>query len=243
MSRVPQEGSYALVTGGSRNIGAAIARRLTEDGCRVVVLDIEEPQHDDLVEFVRVDLSCLEEARAALVDISARYAITRLVNNAGIVRPRSVEETSIEDLEAVAAVNLRAPLLCLQAVLPAMKAARFGRVVSISSRVALGKELRTAYAASKAGLHGMTKTWALELGRFGITCNAVGPGPIRTSLFDAANPPDDPRTVAIVEKVPMVRLGTPDDVADAVGYLASERAGFVTGQVLYVCGGMTIGAA
>ncbi len=88
----------------------------------------------------------------------------------------------------------------------------------------------------------MTKTWALELGRHGITVNAVGPGPIRTSLFDEVNPPGDPRTLEIIGKVPVERLGTPDDIADAVSFFVSNRAGFVTGQVLYVCGGLTIGS-
>ena len=232
----------ALVTGGARNIGASIARRLTADGFDVVVLDRVEPDHDSLVEFIEVDLSDVAVLSAALDDLVRRRAITRLVNNAGIVAPASVEETDPASIDAVAAVNVKAPLICLQKVLPAMKAAGIGRVVNISSRVALGKEKRTAYAASKAGMHGMTKTWALELGRHGITVNAVGPGPIRTSLFDEVNPPDDPRTAAIIAKVPVERLGTPDDIADAISFFASDRSGFVTGQVLYVCGGMTIGS-
>ena len=124
-----------------------------------------------------------------------------------------------------------------------MKAAGIGRIVSISSRAALGKELRTAYAATKAGLHGMTKTWALELGRHGITANAVGPGPIRTPLFERVNPPDAPRTKEIVARIPVGFMGEPEDVAEAVAFLASDRARFVTGQVLYVCGGMTVGNA
>jgi NAD(P)-dependent dehydrogenase (short-subunit alcohol dehydrogenase family) len=124
-----------------------------------------------------------------------------------------------------------------------MKAARFGRIVSISSRAALGKELRTVYSATKAALHGMTKTWALELGAHGITVNAVGPGPIDTELFRRVNPADSPRTKAIIEGIPVKRLGTPEDIAHAVASLLDERAGFITGQVLYVCGGMTVGNA
>nr|WP_246549581.1 SDR family oxidoreductase [Ancylobacter oerskovii] len=232
-----------MLTGGARNIGAAIARRLTQDGFRVIVVDAAEPEHDQFESFVRADLRDPGTARHGLARAVAGRAVTRLVNNAGIVEPASLEDTSTESLDAVVAVNLKAPLLCMQTVLPAMKAAGCGRVVNISSRAALGKELRSAYSATKAGLHGMTRTWALELGRIGITVNAVGPGPIRTSLFDAVNPADSPRTKAIVDAIPVGRLGTCEDVAEAVGFLVSDRAGFITGQVLYVCGGMTIGAA
>ncbi|MCJ2126966.1 SDR family NAD(P)-dependent oxidoreductase [Methylobacterium sp. J-077] len=234
---------YALVTGGSRNIGGAIAQRLTADGFKVIVLDVVKPEHDALDDFVEVDLSDAAALPGTLANAIAGRTVTRLVNNAGIVAPASLEDTDPASLDAVSAVNLKAPILCAQALLPGMKAAGRGRIVNISSRVALGKELRTVYAATKAGLHGMTKTWALELGRHGITVNAVGPGPIRTSLFDAVNPTGDPRTDAIIRAVPVARLGTPDDVADAVSFFLSDRAGFVTGQVLYVCGGMTIGSA
>lgn len=233
----------ALVTGAARNIGAAIALRLVADGFDVIGLDLVSPQHDACVDFRQVDLSDARALSAVLVDLAQTRRITRLINNAGIVMPASVEDTDPASIDTVAAVNTRAPLICLQHVLPGMKDAGLGRVVNISSRVALGKENRTAYAASKGGLIAMSKGWALELGRHGVTVNAVGPGPIRTSLFDEANPPDDPRTQRIIDTVPVGRLGTPEDIAGAVAYLASDGAGFVTGQVLYVCGGMTIGGA
>jgi 3-oxoacyl-[acyl-carrier protein] reductase len=159
------------------------------------------------------------------------------------VRPGLVEEQSFEDLEIAVSLNIRCALQCLQALLPGMKAARFGRVVNISSRAALGKERRTVYAATKSALIGMTKVWALELGGDGVTANAIGPGPIRTDLFDRANPPDSPRTRAIIEAIPVGRVGAPEDVANAVAFLLDARSGFVTGQTLYVCGGMTVGAA
>ncbi len=124
-----------------------------------------------------------------------------------------------------------------------MRDAGFGRIINMSSRAALGKELRTAYAATKAGLIGMTRVWALEFGGLGITVNAIGPGPIRTELFDRANPHNHPRTRAIIDAVPVKRIGTPEDVAQAASYLLDARSGFVTGQVLYVCGGMTVGVA
>ncbi len=233
---------YALVTGGARNIGAAIARRLRTDGLRILVVDRIDPEHDEHDAHLTLDLTDAVAAFEAITHFARDHRVTRLVNNAGIVEPASIEETDPASFDRVGALNLKAPLVCLQALLPGMKAAGLGRVVNVSSRAALGKELRTVYAATKAGLHGMTKTWALELGAHGITVNAVGPGPIDTPLFAAANPPDDPRTRAILERVPVKRLGTPDDIADAVSFFASDRAGFVTGQVLYVCGGMTIGS-
>jgi 3-oxoacyl-[acyl-carrier protein] reductase len=235
---------WALVTGASRGIGRATARRLSQDGLSIVTLDRNAPANPVPGEvFIAVDLSDEAATAAALAQATRERAITRLVNNVGTVRPGSVETATSADLDAVVALTLRCSLQCVQAVLPAMKAARFGRIVSVSSRAALGKELRVAYSAAKAGLVGMTKTWALELAAQGITANAVAPGPIGTELFHQNNPADSPRTRAIVEGIPVRRLGTPEDVAHAIASLLDERAGFVTGQVLYVCGGMTVGNA
>jgi NAD(P)-dependent dehydrogenase (short-subunit alcohol dehydrogenase family) len=225
-----------LVTGGASGIGRATAERCRADGFDVVVIDREG---DGII----ADLADPVATAGALEVALAGGPITRLVNNVGVVRPGPVEQQSFADLDAVVSLNLRCSLQCLQALLPGMKAARFGRVVNIASRAALGKELRTVYAATKAGLIGMAKVWALELGEHGITANAIGPGPIRTELFDRANPPDSPRTQAIIEAVPVRRVGTPDDIAHAAAFLLDARSGFVTGQVLYVCGGMTVGAA
>lgn len=233
-----------LVTGASRGIGRAIAARLAQDGYDLVTLDREAPRGLLAGErFVEADLASEDATREALARALAGRPVTRLVNNVGTVRPGSLEEATSGDLAAAVSLNLRCAIQCAQAVLPAMKAARFGRIVNISSRAALGKELRTVYAATKAGLHGMTRTWALELAAHGITVNAVGPGPIGTELFHQVNPADSPRTRAIIEGIPARRLGTPADVAHAVASFLDERAGFITGQVLYVCGGMTVGNA
>lgn len=232
----------ALVTGGSRGIGAAIVKQLAARGLPVVNID-RTPPEDAIADYVEVDLTDVDATRDALHEITTRQPILWLVNNAGIAPPASLEDTTLEDFEAAVAVNLRAVMLATQAAVPAMKAAGHGRIVTISSRAALGKELRTAYAATKAGVIGMTRTWALELAPFGITVNAVGPGPIETELFKRANPHNSPRTQAIIQGVPVKRLGQPEDIAHAVDFFLSEGAGFVTGQVLYVCGGMTVGVA
>jgi len=224
------------VTGGGAGIGAAIAARCREDGLEPVVLDLRGGD-------IAVDLSDEAATRAALDEALQDGPITRLVNNVGVVVPAALEEATSAEFDRAVALNLRATLLCTQALLPGMKAAGFGRIVNMASRAALGKELRSVYSMTKAGLIGMVKTWALELGPHGITANAIGPGPIRTELFDRANPPGSERTRRIVESVPMRRVGTPEDVAQAASFLLDERSGFVTGQVIYVCGGMTVGAA
>ena len=229
-----------LITGGGAGIGAATAARCRAEGWEPVVIDRVV---DHLPGAIQADLSDPADTARALDLALAGGPITRLVNNVGVVVPASVEQQTLAEFDLAMSLNLRCALQCLQALLPGMKAAGFGRVVNMSSRAALGKELRTAYAASKAGLIGMTRVWALELGPLGITANAIGPGPIRTELFERANPPDSPRTKAIVAAVPVRRLGTPEDVAHAAVWLLDARSGFVTGQVLYVCGGMTVSVA
>lgn len=225
-----------LVTGGASGIGAAIADRCRADGLDVVVVDRAG-------DGIRADLSDPAATAAALEEALAGGPITGIVNNVGAVFPGSAEEQTLEELDAAWSLNLRSAVQCTQALIPSMRDAGFGRIVTISSRAALGKELRSAYAATKAGLLGLTRVWALELGRHGVTANAIGPGPIATPLFEEANPADSPRTQAIVEAIPVQRMGTPEDVAHAASYFLDERSGFVTGQTLYVCGGMTVGTA
>ncbi|POR54806.1 NAD(P)-dependent dehydrogenase (short-subunit alcohol dehydrogenase family) [Paraburkholderia eburnea] len=225
-----------LITGGAAGIGAACAARCEADGYEAVVID-------RVGDGILADLADTQATAAALERALAGGPITRLVNNVGIVVPNDAEHQTLEELELAWALNVRCAQQCMQALLPGMKAAGFGRIVNMSSRAALGKELRTAYSATKAALIGMTRVWALELGVHGITANAIGPGPIRTELFDRANPPGAPRTQAIIDAVPVKRVGTPDDISHAASYLLDARSGFVTGQVLYVCGGMTVGVA
>jgi NAD(P)-dependent dehydrogenase (short-subunit alcohol dehydrogenase family) len=227
-----------LVTGGASGIGRAIAAEGADRGWEVIVID-RTPS--DVGRSVVADLSDVTETAVALAEALQNGPITRLVNNVGAVFPASLDDQTLLELDSSYALNLRCAVQCTQAVLPAMTAAGFGRIVNMSSRAALGKELRTAYAAAKAGLIGLTRVWALELGPLGITVNAIGPGPIATQLFMRANPAGSARTSAIIESIPVGRLGTPDDIAFTAGFFLDERAGFVTGQTLYACGGLTIG--
>ncbi|PRA27921.1 SDR family oxidoreductase [Pseudomonas poae] len=225
-----------LITGGASGIGAAIAERCRAEGYEPVIID-------RVGDGIIADLSSPEATAEALQKALEGGPITRLVNNVGIVVPASVEKQTLAELELAVSLNLRCALQCLQALLPGMQDAGFGRVLNVSSRAALGKDLRSAYAATKAGLLGFTRVWALELGEHGITCNAIGPGPISTELFNKANPPGAPRTQKIIDSIPLKRIGLPEDVAQSAAFFLDERSGFITGQTLYVCGGMTVGFA
>jgi NAD(P)-dependent dehydrogenase (short-subunit alcohol dehydrogenase family) len=229
-----------LVTGGASGIGHAIATRGSEQGWDVIVLDRTAGA---VGRTITADLSDAGATAAALAEALDDGPITRVVNNVGAVFPASLEDVAISELDSSFALNLRAAVQITQALVPGMADAGFGRIVNMSSRAALGKELRTSYAAAKAGLIGVTRVWALELAGRGITVNAIGPGPIATELFMKANPPESPRTRAIVDSVPVGRFGTPDDVANAAGFFLDSRSGFVTGQTLYVCGGLTVGVS
>lgn len=232
----------AVVTGASRGIGRAIAARLLAEGWRVHNFDVAAPADDrDLGDrWVEVDLADPASIAAAFARVLAEGPVTGLVNNAAIGRMTALADTTAADFDDSVAVNMRAPMLCARAVIPGMKAERFGRIVGISSRTHLGKALRTAYAGTKGAVVSMARVWALELAGHGITSNVVAPGPIRTELFDAANPPELRRSREIVDAIPVGRIGQPEDVANAVAFFMGAEAGYVTGQVLYVCGGVTL---
>jgi NAD(P)-dependent dehydrogenase (short-subunit alcohol dehydrogenase family) len=174
-------------------------------------------------------------------DIARRFAVTHLVHNAGIIRANLLAEVRTEDLLALTQLHLGAPLLLLQAVLPSMHAAHFGRIVLLSSRAALGLETRTAYSATKAGMIGMARTWALELAPSGITVNVIAPGPIAgTKMFHDVVPEGSERERRLAASIPVRRIGRPEDVARAVMFFCDPQAGFVTGQTMFVCGGASV---
>ncbi|KDB62873.1 KR domain protein [Bordetella bronchiseptica B18-5 (C3)] len=233
-----------LVTGASSGIGAAIARALLDAGHRVVNIDYRLPADapQGLASY-QADLTDEAQTLAVAREVTEAYDIVGLVNNAGATRPGTADTATLADLDYVVALHLRTAMILVQAALPAMRAAGYGRIVNMSSRAALGKPERVVYSATKAGLIGLTRTLAMELGGDGITVNAIGPGPIATELFRNSNPERAPRTQRIIDSIVVKRLGTPEDVARAAMFFLSPDNGFVTGQVLYVCGGTTLGVA
>jgi NAD(P)-dependent dehydrogenase (short-subunit alcohol dehydrogenase family) len=232
--------STAIVTGGSAGIGRAVVEALLEEGYRVISLDLQPPAllHERL-EHLTVDLADTAATRRVADEISRAHQVTTLVHNAGVIRPALLPDVKLEDLDALVNLHLKTALILLQASLPAMNAAGYGRVVLVSSRAVLGLPTRTSYAATKAGMLGMARTWALELAPQGITVNVVAPGPIETDNFYSVVPRGQGERVA--QAIPVKRLGQPADVARAVMFFADRDAGFVTGQVLYVCGGTSVG--
>jgi 3-oxoacyl-[acyl-carrier protein] reductase len=233
---------YVLVTGGSSGIGAELCRAFLKLDYQVISMARKAADIPGVL-HIEVDLTDEVATREAAFDAARHFPITTVVHNAGAIREKPLESVTLEDLESLTHLHLSAPLSLVQANLPAMKQQGFGRIVLISTRAILGLANRTAYSATKAGMLGMARTWALELGPYGITANVVAPGPIEaTTMFHEVIPQDSPKLPRIIDAVPVKRLGRPEDVARAVLFFADPAAGFVTGQTLFVCGGTSIGS-
>ncbi|WP_446213572.1 3-oxoacyl-ACP reductase FabG [Micromonospora sp. IBSANI012] len=242
----------AVVTGAARGIGAAVAKRLARDGFAVAVVDLDEAAGKPVVEEIQAGGGRALAVGANVADEQAVQAAvdriaeelgepTVLVNNAGITRDNLLFKMTADDWDAVINVHLRGSFLMSRAVQGYMTKAGWGRIVNLSSTSALGNRGQANYAAAKAGLQGFTKTLALELGKFGVTANAIAPGFIETEMTAATAARvgmafEDFKNAAAAQ-IPVARTGTPEDIAHAVSFFASEGAGFVSGQVLYVAGG------
>jgi 3-oxoacyl-[acyl-carrier protein] reductase len=246
------QGRVAIVTGAARGIGAAIARRLASDGIAVAAVDLNTDgvarTANSIVEAggraiaVGADVADETAAAHAIERAAAELGpVTVLVNNAGIIRDNLLFKMSVDDWDAVMNVHLRGAFLMSRAAQASMIEAKWGRIVNLSSTSALGNRGQVNYAAAKAGLQGFTKTLALELGKFGVTANAIAPGFIDTemtqSTADRLGVDFEDWKAAASRDIPVGRVGTPEDVAAVAGFLCSEDAGYVSGQVIYVAGG------
>jgi 3-oxoacyl-[acyl-carrier protein] reductase len=242
----------AFVTGAGRGIGAATALRLAEDGARVVLADIDTSGCQQVIADIEragsqglavqcnvADKAEVEAAVQQAVDHFGRLDI--LVNNAGVTRDNLLFKMTDDDWETVINIHLRGAFLCSRAAQAHMVKQRYGRIISLSSTSALGNRGQVNYSTAKAGLQGLTRTLAIELGPFGITANAVAPGFIDTEMTRATarrlgfDPQE--RIEAASKTIPVRRVGQPRDVANVICFLASEESSYVSGQIIYVAGG------
>lgn len=241
------EGKRIVVTGGSRGIGAGVARFLSAQGARVAITYTAKPDAADEVLkslggggghlMARLDVTNGTSVDEAFTHIMKEFGgIDALVNNAGVTRDQLLMRMKEEEFDTVVSTNLRGAFLCCKAVMRPMLKARSGAIVNVSSVIGqMGNAGQSNYAASKAGLEGFTRSVALEVGSRGIRVNAVAPGFITTDMTDAL---DDKQRAAIEGRIPLGRLGSTDDVAGAVSFLVSDKATYITGQVLQVNGGL-----
>lgn len=242
----------AIVTGAARGIGAAVARRLADDGLAVAVLDLDAAACADAVAAITeaggtaiavgADVADEDAVIAAVETVTAELgAPTVLVNNAGVLRDNLLFKMSVDDWDTVMAVHLRGAFLMARTCQKHMIEAGWGRIVNLSSTSALGNRGQANYSAAKAGMQGFTKTLALELGKFGVTANAIAPGFIETDMTRATaeriGVPFDDFIAACAADTAVKLAGQPEDIANAVSFFADERARYVSGQVLYVAGG------
>ncbi len=242
----------AIVTGAARGIGAATAKRLAAEGNAVAVLDLDEASCAETVAAiveaggraiaVGVDVAAADQVEAAVQRVADELGgPTILVNNAGITRDNLLFKMTEQDWDAVMDVHLKGSFLMTRAVQKHMTEAKYGRIVNLSSTSAQGNRGQVNYSAAKAGLQGFTKTLAIELGKFGVTANAVAPGFIQTEMTkmtaERIGVSFEDFITHSASQIPVARVGQPEDIAATIAFLTSEEAGFVSGQVIYVAGG------
>jgi 3-oxoacyl-[acyl-carrier protein] reductase len=230
-----------LITGASKGIGRAAADVLAEQGWTVIGVARSAPQSFP-GEFISADLADRDQTGDLAKMLAARRNVLGIVNNVGLAKHETIDAVELREFTAIMDLNVRPALQLTQALLPAMRSAGFGRIINVTSLVTRGFAFRASYAAAKAALESLTRTTALEIAAQGITANAVAPGPTETELFRANNPPGGEGEARYLKSVPMRRFAQPEEIATAIAFLAGEKAGFITGQTLFVDGGASLGS-
>ncbi|SDE74353.1 NAD(P)-dependent dehydrogenase, short-chain alcohol dehydrogenase family [Massilia sp. PDC64] len=229
-----------LITGASKGIGRALSERLAAAGHHVVgVARGKDPAFPGTL--VSIDFSDSKASGEAIAELARRYDFDGVVNNLGMVRMHRLGEIDLDDLDDILRGNLHPAVQTVQAILPTLKSKGWGRIVNLSSLVVVGMAQRSAYASAKAAINSFTRTWALELAEFGITVNAVAPGPIETEMFRQNTPVGSEAEQRFLSVIPMRRLGKPEEIAATIAFLLSDDAAYITGQTLFVDGGGSTG--